>query len=197
MIRGAQRVECALEDVAERVRRYVPDARFILKPLESVGGRLVRRPELAEDQKLRVAVIGHCSAAKGGNLLLDCIEVSQREDAPIEWSVIGSFAGSDLARVRKMQHAVAVTGPYESSQLCRLIADVDPHLLLFPQRCVETWSYALTEAIESGRMILAPHLGAFRERLRGVAGAYHYDESASSAEIVGQIMNVRSACFAV
>lgn len=192
IIRGAEKVECALEDVAARVRRYAPDARTVVAPLSDPDGRILCSPALAKEQILRVVVVGHCSTAKGGDFLLDCIEAAHHETAQISWTVIGSFGGADLVRARRMRGAVSVTGAYEWPRLNQLIADADPHLILFPQHCVETWSYALSEAMASGRMILAPDLGAFGERLRNVANAHLYGEGDSPMEVVRRITSLRT-----
>jgi hypothetical protein len=58
-----------------------------------------------------------------------------------------------------------VTGAYQDRDLIKLIRQVDPHLIWFPVRWPETWSYTLSAAIELGMPVAASNIGAFPERL--------------------------------
>ncbi|MFZ7112438.1 MAG: hypothetical protein ACOWYE_12205, partial [Desulfatiglandales bacterium] len=48
-----------------------------------------------------------------------------------------------------------------------LISKSDPHLIWFPAQWPETYSYTLSAALESGRPLVVPDIGAFPERVRG------------------------------
>jgi hypothetical protein len=190
ILEGAEVVECALHDVALRVRRYAPGARTVIVPMPDAGHREVHRSPKGSRGPFKVAVIGHCSTSKGGDFLLECIEAAHALNAPISWRLIGSFAGADLARARRLRRHVGTTGAYAPERLEELLAEADPDLLFFPQHCVETWSYALSEAIASRKMILAVNLGAFGERLRGVSGAYLYSEGETAGAIVRRVLEL-------
>lgn len=192
ILRGATQVLCSGEDSARRVLRYVPEACTVVAPLQEMQRQAPYNPRLNAGERLRVAIIGHCSTAKGGDFLLDCVEVAQRQNEKIDWSVVGSFAGGDLARARRLRHAISVTGTYAPDQLSALLLQLDPHLLFFPQHCVETWSYSLTEAIETGRPILAASLGAIGERVRDLDAGHLFDEADSAAQVVGRIAALRA-----
>jgi hypothetical protein len=55
--------------------------------------------------------------------------------------------------------------------------------VFFPAQWPETWSYTLSAAIDAGLPILATDLGAFPERLAGVAGARIVAWDAPAAQI--------------
>lgn len=70
---------------------------------------------------------------------------------------------------RTLEH-IEQTGPYQDSQLQSLIKEHSAGCIFFPNRCPETYSYTLSEAIHSGLPIIAPKFGVFEERL-----AHHKD----------------------
>lgn len=189
----AVRVECSLEDVARRIRRYVPRANTAIHPLEAERPRVFSPPTISANGRLRVAAIGHFSIAKGGDFLLNCVSASRRADHAIDWYVLGSLVGVDRAKYGRLRQDVFVTGDYELGMLDKLLSEIDPHLLFFPQHCVETWSYALSEALGSGRAILAPDLGAFGERLSRIAGASLYTVSESPSAVVNRMVGIRES----
>jgi glycosyltransferase involved in cell wall biosynthesis len=187
LINRAANVFCPTRDVAERIRRYAPAARIEMAPPPFAGGPARRAGSPAGSSPVRVAVMGHCSEHKGGDFLLDCVEAALASDTKIDWTVIGSFGGSVVKRARRLRNHLHVTGAYDSRRLDSLLDEARPDLLFFPQHCVETYSYALSEALASGLPILAPDLGAFPERLSGVAHARLYDQRQSPAEVMTQI----------
>lgn len=190
---AAVRVECSLEDVARRIRRYVPRAGTAIRALDAPKPRAYRARVISTNERLRVAVIGHCSTAKGGEFLLNCVSASLRANQEIDWFVVGSLVGVDKTQYRRLRQAILVTGDYEPGMLDELLSEIDPHLIFFPQHCIETWSFALSEALESGRAILGPDLGAFGERLSGVAGASLYAVYESPSTVVNHMAAIRES----
>ena len=69
------------------------------------------------------------------------------------------------------QAPLTVTGEYPEGTLPALIAKERGDVLFFPSQCPETYSYTLSDGLDSGLPIVASDLGAFGERLRGRAGA--------------------------
>ena len=89
-----------------------------------------------------------------------------------------------------VEDVLGVTGHYEEAQLPYLIADLDPHLFFFPQQCPETYSYTLSEGLHARVPILAPDLGAFRERTEGMEWCWLYnptDRPDALAELLRRI----------
>lgn len=86
--------------------------------------------------------------------------LARRRGAPLKFLLLGR---AHVAPGR----AVTELGCYTDAELPALLAAHQPHLLWFPVRWPETWSYTLSAALEAGVPVLASDLGAFAERLRG------------------------------
>lgn len=196
LLRRADRIVCPTNDAAQRIRRYVPQARTIVVPHSTVPISVSLVSPNQKSDRIRVAVLGTLSEHKGGHFLIDCVEASNAAAAPIDWIAIGSFAGSVTKRAYRVRDRIKVTGAYDARQLHDLLTRLRPDLLFFPQHCVETYSYALSEAMGSGLPILAPDLGAFPERLAGVANGRLYPSQQSPAEVVADIVDLCRAVSA-
>jgi GT2 family glycosyltransferase/glycosyltransferase involved in cell wall biosynthesis len=194
MIKDADRVLCPSVDAAERVRRYVPSARIIVVPHENElyrPGRALTPRALTAGQPLDVAVLGVMTAHKGGAYLLDCIEAAVQRRAQISWHVIGEFDPLLKSQVDALSNSLSVSGRYEIEDLHGLIERVAPHLLLFPQRWPETYSYTLSEAFAAGVPVLAPDIGAFTERTEGIPWCWTYPLHLPPAELVVKLLDIR------
>lgn len=194
LIEHADRVICPSLDVADRIRRYAPQARLLVVPHEPDLYRRpqpVRMPPLAADIPLRVAVLGVLAEHKGGAFLLDCIEYSQATKAPLDWQVIGEFPVKLNVRASSLAGPLSKTGRYKLEDLPGLIAKGDPHLIFFPQHWPETYSFTLSEAFAARRAVLVPPLGAFPERVAGSAGAFEYSLSETPQQVVERLLALR------
>jgi len=194
MIRGADRVLCPSIEAAKRIRKYVPDSRIIVVPHEDElyrPERAVRLSPLRPGDLLRVAVLGTLSEHKGGSFLLDCVKAANENGTPIAWYVVGEFSSSSLkARAKQLKKSLSVTGRYRVDDIPRLIDDVGPHVLLFVQRWPETYSFALSEAFQTGYPILAPAIGAFSERVSGLSGCGLYSLETTPHELVAKLASI-------
>ncbi|HTI03170.1 MAG TPA: glycosyltransferase [Acidisoma sp.] len=170
LLRLADRVLCATPDSIERLARYGLAARAVLAPVEAMPDRVPPCPTPRPSPKplrgraavrpLRVAVLGVLADHKGAPLVTALAETA--EPGRIAITLIGKAERSIPAAAR---HALSETGAYEPEELPALIDRVDPEVIWFPAGWPETWSYTLTQAILSGRPILASDIGAFRVRL--------------------------------
>ncbi len=199
MIRDADRVLCPSVDAAERVRGYVPAANIIVVPHEKDLYRPSRafspRP-LDAVQTLSVGVLGVMTEHKGGAYLLDCVEAAARRGAPITWHVIGEFNSTLAARANRVRAVISVTGPYGNAELPEMIGRIAPHLMLFPQRWPETYSYTLSEAFAAGIPVLVPEIGAFPERTEGVPWCWTYPVELPPDKLVGVLLDIRGQLVA-
>jgi GT2 family glycosyltransferase/glycosyltransferase involved in cell wall biosynthesis len=195
LLEGAQRVICPTIDVAARLRRYAPNANVIVVPHEASLYNPLRSynpTALRVGETLRITALGVFAEHKGGVFLLECIERARILKLPIQWNIIGYFPGLLAERARALRDVLTVTGPYDAAGVLDHIDNVDPHLIFFPQHCVETYSYTLSEALASGRGILAPNLGAFPERISGVSGCWGYDVKDSPSDVLTLIEGLRA-----
>lgn len=194
LIAEADRVICPSADSEKRIRRYIKDARTIVAPHEPVLYRPVRTtriPTTITGKPLRVAVIGILNGQKGAKFLLDCVEAAVKSDASVAWNVIGEFAEPFKPRATSLKKFLTITGRYRTDDVQRLIDNVEPHIILFSQRAPETYSFSLSEALQSGYPILAPEIGAFTERLRGLPGCWLYPIDARPTSLVEQLLFLR------
>jgi GT2 family glycosyltransferase/glycosyltransferase involved in cell wall biosynthesis len=193
MIGSADRVLCPSIDAAKRIQKYVPYARIIVVPHEDElyrPKRAVRLAPLRPGDPLRVGVLGTLSAHKGGSFLLDCVEAANESGKLIAWHVVGEFSSSLKARAKQLKKFLRVTGHYRVDDILRLIDDVRPHVLLFVQRWPETYSFTLSEALQSGYPILVPNIGAFSERVSDLSSCGLYPLETTPHELVAKLASV-------
>jgi GT2 family glycosyltransferase len=158
----ASRLIAPSVDVAERIARYNPGARLIAA--EHLGAQephTVVPPHLENGQPMRIAVLGAMTTHKGCELLEACAAAARRTGQLLEFLHIGSLE-------RRLKHpSFLSTGFYQLLELPGQIERFDPHLIWFPARCPETFSYTLSTCLELGRPLAAHAIGAFPERVGG------------------------------
>ncbi|MCB8881579.1 glycosyltransferase [Acidisoma cellulosilytica] len=172
LFRLADRVLCATEDSIERLAKYGLASRAVLAPLEAMPELVPPCPTAKPEPKpiraraatrpLRVAVLGVLADHKGAQNVLAVAELASADRLAI--TLIGK---SERGIPEAARAVLSETGAYEADELPALIDRVDPDVIWFPATWPETWSYTLTQAILSGRSILASDIGAFRPRLAG------------------------------
>lgn len=184
----AERVRCLTDDGATRIKSYQPRARVETIPPVGMPQPRVSRAH-PQTPTNRVGVIGTCSVHKGGDFLLRCVEAGVVDNSGLEWILFGSLDGRLVRRARALQKHIYVTGAYAPEKLHHMVSAYCPGLVFFPQHCVETYSYALDEALLTGLPILAPDLGSFPERLHGDRYSAVYSVDAEPAQVVRQIVS--------
>ena len=163
LYREAERVLCPSEDARDRLLRFVPSAPAVLAPHEPVRTShwvMPRPPQLRPGRPLRVAMIGVLASHKGAPAAIALAE--NADPATIKLHLIG-YPEETLPPLAGER--IKCTGKYEESELANWIARIRPHVLWFPARWPETYSYTLSAAIEAGLPIVASCIGAFPERL--------------------------------
>lgn len=196
LIGGAERVICPSQDTESRVLRYAPSANAIVVPHEAFSGqRDIRVTRLRNGEPLRIAAIGIMAGHKGGAFLVRCAERCRRAGAKVEITVIGYFDDPTLAELAANE-GIRSTGAYNDDDLQQLIMQQDPHLLFYPQRWPETYSYTFSAGLISGRPLFAPLIGAFTERLAGQDWVWSYDIDASPDSVVKKLEEIRSRILA-
>lgn len=158
---AAERVIAPSRDCAERVRAFLPG----VSPLVWSHPR---GPAQARRAPLRVLVPGAISPGKGMALLEACVHDAAARDLPLHFRVLGY-----TARAVPSWPALpfSLTGEFEEGRLPELIALERGDVLFFPAQCPESFSYTLSDALDSALPIVATNLGALPERLEGRAGA--------------------------
>jgi GT2 family glycosyltransferase len=188
----AERVIAPSADVALRIARYYPEVRIIAAEHHGSqsSGAITVRP-LAGAEKLRVAVLGGISAPKGLPLLQRCAEMAAESRLPLEFGVIG-FVDRGTARG---PFAFFETGRYEPCQLPQLIESAAPHVVWFPARIPETFSYTMSTCLDMGLPVAAHGLGAFPERVAGRPWSWIVPSDFSAADWIDFFLGIRAANF--
>lgn len=189
LIGGAREVRCASFDTRTRYERYFPGTAITVTPWESVVAGS-RRPDLAPNARVRVAVIGAINVQKGLQVLHECARDAARRDLPLEFVLIG-FSSDDALLLQTGR--VFVTGPYREEEMPALIAEQGCHIALFPAVAPETWCFTLTHALADGLPIVAFDIGAVAERLRGHAGATLIPLTTPYEQINEQLLRIAGA----
>ena len=184
----ADRVICPTEQVRERLARYGLADRAVVVPHERSKVWPLSPLTLQGSEPLRVAVLGVLAPCEGAAIFAACAEASA--GLAFEFIVIGRSEPPLQGHATRL---VTDTGSDQEGDLAALIETINPHVIWFPTPWPETWSYALSAAIASGRPIVATRIGAFAERLHGRPWTWLVDPGAPVAAWLATFERVRSA----
>lgn len=187
LLDDAERVICPSHDVATRVSRYRPAARALVASHEVVTQAPLAIPELRPGEPLRIVLLGWLAKHKGAQLVADCVALARKRGTKdIRFHLIGrsldDIAPSDI---------YTESGEYDDSDIGRLIAEADPHLIWLASTWPETYSYTLSAALAAGRAVVAPNLGAFPERVSARPWSWVVPWNRSGAEFLAFFEQVR------
>ena len=158
---GPVRAIAPTQDGARRFARHFPGVAVEVWPHPERGAT---RAPLA----YRVAILGRLTRVKGFDVVVACARDAERRGLPLAFRVLGS---TEAPLPPLPAGLISMTGEYAEGELPRLIAAEAPDVLLFAAQVPEAWSYTLSDAMATGRPIVAAALGALAERLAGVANA--------------------------
>ena len=185
LFHDAMTIICPSQDAASRCIKYYPHAYARMRAVyhESLSSDNIIPLYYVVDanQPLRVVILGVLARHKGLDLVLDLARLAVRRKYPIHFILVG-FSTEIVPNA--LNSVITQTGRYTDQELNRLILEKRPHLVWFPSRCPETYSYTLTTAVDMGLPILAPRLGAFPERLRHYTLAWGYDLDVSTTVLL-------------
>ena len=188
----ADRVIAPSADCASRIVRYYPQARVIAAEHEDRRtSQLVVAKPLSSQNPLRVAVLGTMAIHKGLNLLTECAGQARTNDLPLEFILVG---GVESGLLRGSQ-VFAETGPYRAADLPAILERLAPHMVWFPARWPETFSYTLSSCLELGLPVAAHDTGAFSERLSGRPWTWVVPREWSASEWIEFLIRIRRDHF--
>lgn len=148
MLRNAEHVIALDEDVKNRFQSYFPRLIVDVHPVENFR---------------RILVLGHCGTHKGSDTLVRTARAALEQNRPIEFVLLGTSNRDD--DLRDLSN-VRLLGAYHDSSLRNRIVEISPDLIWFPGMAVETFSYTLSAAFESGVFPVAFDIGAIASRIR-------------------------------
>lgn len=172
LLRDARAVFVPDEDVAARLRRYVPAARYVVRPHPeplAAAGTVPAEP-LAVPRILngavvrRVGLVGAIGPHKGSRVLAECARLVRERDLPLSFGVLG-FTDID-AELRAL--GVTISGPYRDDEADVRLARAQFDFVWYPSVWPETYCYALSIALRAGVYPVAFDLGAIAARLRAL-----------------------------
>ena len=147
--------------------RFVTIAHGYGNPLSRVPG-----PEPARNERLRVAVLGQLSVAKGSEVIEAAIEgIAEFADIYL----VGAREVGEAFRYRRQVH---VLSEYEIEELPLHMANINPHVGVLASIVPETFSYALSELMMLGVPPLAMRGGSFVERIQHGSNGYLFGPGA-------------------
>jgi glycosyltransferase involved in cell wall biosynthesis len=158
-LEGAERVVAPSDDVAVRMRRFMPRPIAVWEPERDAGYPPEQVPRVPATAPLRLVTLGSLNVGKGLRVVQALADAAEQEGAPLVLSVLGP-ASEPLPR------NVTVTGPFLSEDLGKLLAEAAPHAVLLPAIWPETWSFVLTAALKQGLPVIVFDIGAPAARLR-------------------------------
>lgn len=193
----AGNVICPSEDTARRVSGYfdcsnLKVARHAALSPETAIGAEPAPPNLLAGEPIRVAVLGVLAPHKGAYLVIECARAAKRLGHPIEFHVIGE---SQVPLPVHPETPLFETGPYAEGEAARLLREIAPHVVWFPARWPETYSYTLSEALAAGLPVVVPDLGAFSERLAGRAWTWTVNWNTPAEDVVAFFERIRRENF--
>jgi glycosyltransferase involved in cell wall biosynthesis/GT2 family glycosyltransferase len=191
-LRKADRVIAPSADTATRMAHYYPEARIIAAEHQSSKVSNIVIPKcLGSNDRLRVAVLGTMAIHKGFELLQQCALAARNSQLPLEFILVGSIElglpGGEIA--------FSETGSYQAADLPAILERVAPHLVWFPARWPETFSYTLSACLELGLPLAAHNTGAFPERVGGRPWTWIVPRDWSSTEWTAFFLRIRREHF--
>lgn len=172
-LRSASRCIAPSADCAARMREHIPGLEVAVWPHPREAGPLPETP-------VRVLVPGGISPAKGLDVLERCARDARERGLPLHFRVLGFVA-------RPLPHwpalPLTVSGEFPEGRLPELLALERGDVAFFPAQCAETYSYTLTDALDTGMPIVATDLGALPERIARRGNARLVRRTASAREM--------------
>lgn len=186
----AARVFAPSFDVAGRLRRHFPRAHIVTAwhPEPAPPQSPFPKPLPEPGRPLVIAVLGAMSRHKGADTLEACARDAQKRGLPLSFELIG-YAYRRLS-VRPRSN-LTVHGRYREQELQGLLRAVSPHVVWFPARVPETYSYTLSETLRNALPVVVPNLGAFPERIADRPESYVIPWDMRPGEINGWFMAYR------
>ena len=169
---GMQAVIAPSDFIRDLARAALPGTTPIVIP-PGIGDAVAMPRTLPQDfadarPRQVVAVVGAIGPHKGSSVLADIAQGLAATGAALV------VIGYTDARIERGWAApgLYVHGPYEVDALLGWLRAYDPHVVLFPNRMPESFSYTLSEVWSAGIPVIVPDEGALGERVRRHGGGW-------------------------
>lgn len=173
----AAKVIVPSEDMLRRMKQYIPDANYVYLAHHKSFSPLQNTDIHLGGTELKVLVLGKLSLPKGLKVLEACAMDAKLRKLPLCFRVIGT---AEEHVMTEPDIPLSFYGSYSDKDLLSLIDRERGDLIFFPALWPESYSYTLSYAMYTGLPIVAPHLGAFSERLVQYPMAWLMDWNSSA-----------------
>lgn len=177
VVQDASRVICPSNDSYQRLKRYHPFANAIVVKHEELQVGAIRENKKQDCQKINIVILGILAEHKGLKRVSEVLSLIKGSNLHI--NLIGSSNGA----LSNSKH-YSESGVYLDHDLPNLLEHYNPDLIWFPAVWPETYSYTLSAAISGGYRVLAPNLGAFKERLADYHSGKIYQYDINNFELI-------------
>ncbi|OCP18646.1 hypothetical protein BC361_31730 [Ensifer sp. LC54] len=176
-------------DMSDRIQRIAGVDNIVVAPhLTGLPETQPRVPALKPGKCLNIAVLGTAEDCSGLSAINEVRQLVLECDAPIRIIMIG--APSSETSMANDDTALSV-GEYVRGQLPEILDENDIHLIWYPIRIPEAFSYTLSEGLWSGLPLLVPNLGAFPERVAGRSWVFMADWDSTPVEWLSHFQAIR------
>ncbi len=192
ILKRADRIFSPSEFTAKLYGEYFPKLLITVLPHPDWESQApypaVRRLPCPPGETLVIAVLGALSLEKGADILERVAFLAEKKNYPLQFHLLG-YA------YRELNAAVITHGSYADELLDEKLAAINPHIVWFPCRWPETYSYTLSACLRSGYPVLAPAIGAFIERLAGRPLSWLEPYLTSPAHWLAKLVSLRDEVF--
>ncbi len=164
----AERVLVPSEDAAKRMLRRFPRSRIIQWHLPEIPHAASSLEPGRGVDRCKVLVLGDLSPASGLHQLEACARDARERGLPLSFRLLGSPRGA-LGQLPDIP--LSISGSCNEHDLVGLMRIERGDMLFFPCLWPAIYTHTLSAAMATGLPLVAPDLGAFRERLAGSPAA--------------------------
>lgn len=163
VLAGARRVFAPDPDVQARYQRYHPTLTTHLRPhFDRHPSPRVVAKHRTPGEAIRVVLLGTLQPWKGSHILASLAADAVARQLPLEFHVLGTMDPIP----DPLPRTLVMAGNYTDATVYDRLAEVGPHLGLFPSTIPETYCYTLSTALAAGLYCVGLDIGAVGQRLK-------------------------------
>ena len=170
VLNRAERVITLCRDMGARMRMLNPDLPLVVARhwLDSSATRVrhVFVPRMWANEPLRIVVVGWIVDSKGRLLIQDAARIALKHRLPIRFHVLGEMDSGSKGEEERVD-SISIHGRFDTDNFSERLGAIAPHVAWLPTQVPETWSYVLTDLMESALPVAASAIGAIPERCYG------------------------------
>jgi GT2 family glycosyltransferase len=186
LVQSADQITAPSEYAREIYKKHFPEKNIEVKYFD-IFREKIEIPQLDSRGSFIVGIIGIINYAKGYKLIQEISNELKRTGIKIEIYLYGEFASG----LDNNLHNVKVLGRYkDNADLVDKVMKFPPNIIFFPSKVPETYSYALSEALQFKLPIMHFDTGAISERLQNEVYRIQLDLDLEAVEIVAKLIEL-------